>query len=96
MSVALALTRRQRFLAECWYNLVHEASLDAFRVRTMNPGNAVRELRRVCDEAETEAYREQVAKEAYSILTTDQIVQESPVFQPVASDLAALLKNISG
>jgi hypothetical protein len=86
MSGARGLTRRQRYFAEAWYNLVHEASLDAFRVRAMNPCNAIRELRRVCNESEADAYRVQVTKEACSILSGEIILSECPVFQPTAAD----------
>lgn len=40
----LNLTSRQQLFGEVWFNLVHEHSLDTFRVRTMNPVNIVNEL----------------------------------------------------
>lgn len=33
-----APTAAQRYFLSCWFNLVHEYSLDSFRVRVMNPG----------------------------------------------------------
>ncbi|WP_321867350.1 hypothetical protein [Paraburkholderia tropica] len=96
MSAAPVLSRRQRFLAECWYNLVHEASLDAFRLRTMNPCNAIRELLRVCVDGVSEGHRLQVAAETRSILKGDAVVTRAPDFAGRAKDLVDLLEKIPG
>ncbi|MEX3640285.1 hypothetical protein [Paraburkholderia sp. BR14320] len=89
------LTSRQRFFCDCWFNLVHEASLDAFRVRAMNPLNITRELLRMFD---IEHAKEQdiggVALEACEILATTSILADS-VFQPAASQLITLLKEVA-
>ncbi|MCG5077110.1 hypothetical protein [Paraburkholderia tagetis] len=96
MSAAPAVTRHQRFFAECWYNLVHEASLDAFRLRTMNPCNAIRELRRVCVDGVSEGHRLQVAAETRSILKFDAVVNRPSEFARRAKDLIDLLEKPSG
>ncbi|MDR8093258.1 hypothetical protein KPB05_38015 [Burkholderia gladioli] len=96
MSAVPGLTRRQRYFAECWYNLVHEASLDAFRVRTMNPCNAIRELNRVCVSGASESHRSQVAAEARHIFDTDPVFKHVPEFMSRTKDLVDLLEKIPG
>lgn len=96
MSAAPVLSRRQRFLAECWYNLVHEASLDAFRLRTINSCNAIRELLRVCVDGVSEGHRLQVAAETRSILKGDAVVTRASDFAGRAKDLVDLLEKIPG
>lgn len=89
---AHGLTIRQHFFCECWFNLVHEASLDAFRVRAMNPLNVVRELLKmiaVDHASETDVGR--VAAEASDILS-EAIVLADPVFSPSHTHLLALLQ----
>ncbi|SIT34851.1 conserved hypothetical protein [Paraburkholderia ribeironis] len=89
------LTSRQRFFCDCWFNLVHEASLDAFRVRAMNPLNITRELLRMFDvEHAKEPDIGRVALEACEVLGATSILSD-PVFQPAASQFTALLKDVA-
>lgn len=37
-------SEKQRFFLECWYNMVHQYSVDSYRLKTMNPVNSAREL----------------------------------------------------
>ncbi|RKP48133.1 hypothetical protein [Trinickia fusca] len=93
ISTVQALSSRQRFFCDCWFNLVHEASLDAFRVRAMNPLNVTRELLRMFDvEHAKEPDIGRIALEACEVLATTSILTDS-AFQPVASQLLALLRE---
>lgn len=40
-------SQSERFFLSCWYNLVHESSLDSYRVRIMNPLNIAEELKQI-------------------------------------------------
>ncbi|WP_126879960.1 hypothetical protein [Paraburkholderia kururiensis] len=89
------LTVRQRFFCDCWFNLVHEASLDAFRVRAMNPLNIMRELLRMFDvEHAKEPDIGRVALEAHEVLEAAALLQDA-AFQPAASQLVALLRDVA-
>ncbi|WP_186161215.1 hypothetical protein [Burkholderia gladioli] len=90
-----ALSTRQRFFCDCWFNLVHQASLDAFRVRAMNPLNVVRELLRMMDvEHAKEADVGRVLLEAYEVLGSSTIYLDT-AFQPVADHFQSLVKTIA-
>jgi hypothetical protein len=81
------LTARQHFFCECWFNLVHEASLDAFRVRAMNPLNIVRELLRMVDGGHAnESDVGRVTAEAVEILAHPMIMSDD-TFRASASHL---------
>lgn len=85
------LTARQHFFCECWFNLVHEASLDAYRVRAMNPLNIVRELLRMVDGGHaSDSDVGRVTAEAVEILT-DPMVMSEDVFRVSDGHLVALL-----
>ncbi len=85
------LTTRQHFFCECWFNLVHEASLDAFRVRAMNPLNIVRELLRMIEDGHAnESDVGRVTAEAVEILS-DPIIIPDDAFRVSASHLVSIL-----
>lgn len=85
------LTARQHFFCECWFNLVHEASLDAFRVRAMNPLNIVRELLKMVDGGHAnESDVGRVTAEAVEILS-DPIIMSDDAFRVSASHLVSIL-----
>lgn len=87
------LTLRQHFFCECWFNLVHEASLDAFRVRAMNPLNIVQELLRLMSlDHANDADLGRVVAEAVEIFDQRPIVSGSP-FDPAASRLLDILNH---
>lgn len=91
---ALNLTPRQQLFAEIWFNQVHEYSLDAFRVRVMNPTNAVRELLRSLEPGSpaNEADRKRIWSELSSLLeSADLLLNER--FQPAGRELQNLLKR---
>lgn len=74
---ALGLSRNQAFFAASWFNMVHEHSLDSFRVRAMNPRNALRELARIYELGKSEE-RAAVRAEAHEILSQDLVLKEEP------------------
>ncbi|MFM0738734.1 hypothetical protein PQQ51_15950 [Paraburkholderia xenovorans] len=85
------LTARQHFFCECWFNLVHEASLDAFRVRAMNPLNILRELLRMVEGGHAnEGDVGRVTAEAVEILS-DHIIMSDEVFRVSAGHLISIL-----
>ncbi|CAE6865004.1 hypothetical protein R69746_08038 [Paraburkholderia aspalathi] len=87
------LTARQHFFCECWFNLVHEASLDAFRVRAMNPLNIVRELLKMVDGGHAnESDVGRVTAEAVEILS-DPIIMSDDAFRVSASHLVSILTD---
>ncbi|MDR5833730.1 hypothetical protein [Caballeronia sp. LZ034LL] len=87
------LTLQQNFFCECWFNLVHEASLDAFRVRAMNPLNVLRELLKMTSaEHAGDSDIGRVAAEAVHILS-ESAVLEDDAFAPSHGHLLALLSG---
>ncbi|NHZ32285.1 hypothetical protein [Massilia rubra] len=90
----LHLLPRQRLFAEIWFNQVHEYSLDAFRVRTMNPVNAVKELLRglVPESPVKDNDRKRIWAEMLAVLEATPILKES-CFQPAADELCFLVKE---
>ena len=63
-AAALGINARQQFFLSAWFNLVHQYSLDSYRVRVMNPLNILRELRRMFDPPASDDDRKVVALEA--------------------------------
>ncbi|MEM5331982.1 hypothetical protein VSR34_36380 [Paraburkholderia sp. JHI2823] len=87
------LSRKQHMFADCWFNLIHEASIDSFRVRAMNPLNMVDELLRILDARHAnDADRVRVIGEAKLVLAEDLILS-SPVFNPARAELRLLLER---
>ncbi|KVW83027.1 hypothetical protein WL00_27875 [Burkholderia cepacia] len=91
IAAAHGLTRRQHFFCECWFNLVHEASLDAFRVRAMNPLNVLRELLKMINvDHAGESDIGRVAAEAQAILAESTVLKDV-AFVPSHTHLVVLL-----
>ena len=67
-AATLNINARQHFFLGAWFNLVHQHSLDAYRVRVMNPLNILRELRRMFSPPASDDDRKTVAQEALEIL----------------------------
>ena len=65
---SLGINAQQHFFMSAWFNLVHQHSLDSYRVRVMNPLNILRELRRMADPPANDEDRKVVALEALEIL----------------------------
>lgn len=89
----LGLTAGETFFASCWFNFVHEHSLDSHRVRTMNPSNIVRELRHILNsEHANPSDREMVVKEAVQVLSSDPTLSAKP-FETVTKALVKQLRD---
>jgi len=88
----IPLTARQHFFASCWFNMVHQHSLDSHRVRTMNPRNVLRELLRMHEAAHpNDEDRGMVRDEAIVVLCADPILTQPPAAR-IATTLIGLLK----
>lgn len=86
-------TPAQRYFLGCWFNLVHAYSLDAFRVRVMNPATMVREIQQAL--AFSEAKPEDKAgilEEAEGLLTADPVLVGDE-FAPLRPRLLGLFKD---
>lgn len=70
----LNLTEPQNFFMNCWFNMVHQASVDSYRVRIMNPENILREFLKMYESQADENDRRRVAQEANVILNGDPIL----------------------
>lgn len=84
-ALALGLTRRQRYFAGCWFNLVHQHSLDSHRAPAMNPLNVLTEIRRIYELGKPDE-RKAVRTEAHRILSKDIVLRSEP--------FAAAAKNV--
>lgn len=73
-AAALGINTRQQFFLSAWFNLVHQHSLDSYRVRVMNPLNILRELRRMFDPPASDDDRRVVALEALDILHNHPVI----------------------
>jgi hypothetical protein len=71
---SLGINARQHFFMSAWFNLVHQHSLDSYRVRVMNPLNILRELRRMAEPPANEEDRKVVALEALEILRDHPVI----------------------
>ncbi len=70
------ITPSERYFLACWFNMVHQASLDSFRVRAMNPTSATRELLRCIQHAQ--ASREDrlaILEEAQQLFDSDPVLK---------------------
>ncbi|OEZ90545.1 hypothetical protein JAB8_19880 [Janthinobacterium sp. HH106] len=87
----LNLTTRQRLFGEVWFNLVHEYSLDAFRVRTMNPVNVINELvRSFTVQPFNDRDRAKIIAEAVELLATSLLIRQGALGE-IADELILLL-----
>lgn len=73
-AATLGINARQQFFLSAWFNLVHQYSLDSYRVRVMNPLNILRELRRMFDPPASDDDRKAVAMEALEILHNHPVI----------------------
>ncbi len=73
-AAAIGINTRQQFFLSAWFNLVHQHSLDSYRVRVMNPLNILRELRRMFDPPASDEDRKVVALEALDILRDHPVI----------------------
>ncbi len=70
----LGINARQHLFLGAWFNLVHEHSLDSYRVRAMNPLNILRELQRMFEPPADEGDCKVVAAEALEILDRHPVI----------------------
>lgn len=85
----VALTQNQAYFVSCWYNMVHEHSLDSYRVRAMNSRNILRELVRIYELGTVEE-RAAVRIEAHALLANDVLLKADP-FASVSERILELL-----
>lgn len=90
-----ALTTEQHFFASCWFNMVHEYSLDSYRVRAMNPRNGLKELVRMMSPHASNNDLYMVADELQILLKLDPVLQGPPFIEPLDEllDLLTFDKN---
>ena len=89
------LLPRQAFFSNCWFNMVHERSLDSYRVRTMNPQNILRELLVMFEAHANDHDRIRVAQEAVLVLAEKHILKV-PTYARLVVDILALLRPMTG
>jgi hypothetical protein len=95
-TAVLDLTADQRFFVSCWYNQVHQYSLDSHRVRTMNAVSILNELLRLLEVSHAnDNDRAIVRAEAAGILQEDWVLPGSPSGE-VAKTLVELIKASNG
>ncbi|MFE1572825.1 hypothetical protein ACFIQG_13495 [Comamonas odontotermitis] len=90
---SLAINSRQHFFLSAWFNLVHQHSLDAYRVRVMNPVNILRELSRMFDPPANDNDRKVVALEALEILHTHPVIVSNASKHLGMPDAIAFIKE---
>ena len=90
---ALGINERQHFFLSAWFNLVHQHSLDSYRVRVMNPVNILRELRRMFDPPGNESDCKVVAAEALEILHDHPVITAQASRYVGLSDAVALISE---
>ncbi len=88
------LLPQQTFFSNCWFNMVHECSLDSYRVRTMNPQNILRELLTMFEPHANDGDRIRVAQEALQILSEKNVLG-SPRIVAVVQDIVSLLTEVT-
>lgn len=91
---ALALEPRQQLFAQTWFNAVHEFSLDAFRVRVMNPINILDEsLKSLSDSSAFDGNdRTRIWKELLTIFEDSALLNDK-AFHPAKREFMHLLEE---
>ncbi|MFG6432844.1 hypothetical protein [Roseateles sp. LYH14W] len=89
----LGINARQQFFLSAWFNLVHDHSLDSYRVRVMNPLNILRELRRMFDPPASDEDRKVVAQEALEILHNHPVIIANAPKHQGLPDAVAFIKE---
>lgn len=84
------MTQEQRYFATALLNMTHRNSLDSFRVRALNPQNAMRELLRMMQPPASSEDLAMVGAEVSRLLACDPILRLPPFAAP-ASELGVLL-----
>lgn len=92
-TTTLGINTRQHFFLSAWFNLVHQHSLDSYRVRVMNPLNILRELRRMFDPPADDSDRKVVAEEAMEIFQGHPVITANPSHYPALHDALSLISE---
>src|SRR5579883_283228 len=83
----------QRYFLSCWFNMVHEYSVDSFRVRVMNPGTIIREIQRALSFTEAKPEdKVMILEEAQQLLQIDRVLKHGP-FPSILTRLLTLLTD---
>lgn len=90
-AASLGINAQQHFFMSAWFNLVHQHSLDSYRVRVMNPLNILRELRRMADPPANDEDRKVVALEALEILRDHPVIKANASKHPGLPDAVAFI-----
>jgi hypothetical protein len=92
-AAALGINARQQFFLSAWFNLVHQHSLDSYRVRVMNPLNILRELHRMFDPPANDDDRKAVALEALDILHIHPVITANAAKHTGLTEAVALIEE---
>ena len=92
-ATGMGINSRQHYFISAWLNLIHQYSLDSYRVRVMNPMNILMELRQMFDAHANDADRRVVAEEALEIFRDHPVIAATPASYPGHADLQLLLKE---
>jgi hypothetical protein len=93
LDTAPALTGRQLLFVETWFNEVHEFSVDAFRVRVMNPVNILEETLKSISEGQFSAEdKARIWAELVSIFE-DSFLLDLPPYRAANRELLSLIKE---
>jgi hypothetical protein len=91
--VPLGINSRQHLFLGAWFNLVHQHSLDSYRVRVMNPLNILRELSRMFEPPADENDCRIVAAEALEILNRHPVMIARAEHYVALDDAVSLLSE---
>ena len=84
----------QLFFLGCWYNMTNIASLDSYRVKSINPLNALEELSKITNVSfSNNSDIDMVFSEARQVLTSDPLLKLDNTFQENIQHLLSHLKT---
>ncbi|WP_233008028.1 hypothetical protein [Rheinheimera faecalis] len=87
-------TPSQLFFLGCWYNMTNISSLDSYRVKTINPLNAIEEMSKMFNiSISNNSDIEMVYSEAKHVLTSDPLLKLEHRFQETIIYLIEHLKK---
>lgn len=89
----IGINARQHFFLSAWFNLVHEHSVDSYRVRVMNPLNILREFQRMSEPPANEKDRKVVADEAFEVFLGHPVTSANPTHYPALTNALALISE---
>jgi len=89
----LPLSADQRFFLSCWYNLIHQQSLDSHRVRTMNPANVLQELLNILKASHANESDRRIVREETAEILREDLVLRLPAYADTTSTLIRVLSG---